>query len=217
MLRFRWGQSGVTHIEQAIRHIIFQTWPTMSAWSGNTYWITTRTVGGSSVANRDNAACLCPHFGRTSAVPEDMEVSFVFPGAGQMPLACRVPLASRKVQIQLMGSYSVAYPDMVFRKSVSVFLGTCSWLLSSTWRLYLVLPSWLQWIAFVRSWSMVLYRRLSRRVVIASWRTLLPWKRFLSSVSILVLSSPMIASHWAPTNLVAWLDWKVDVFGRRPS
>ena len=48
-----------------------------------------------------------------------MEVSFVFPGAGQMPLACRVPLAFRKVQIQLMGSYSVAYPDMVFRKSVS--------------------------------------------------------------------------------------------------
>ena len=42
----------------------------------------------------------------------------MMPGKGQMPLACLVPLASREVQIQLMGSYSVTYPDLVFRERV---------------------------------------------------------------------------------------------------
>ena len=74
----------------------------------------------------ENAACLyktrlylcscslrddvCPHLGRLHAVPEDKKKSFVLPGAGQMPLA----LSRREVQIQLMGSYSVACPYLMF-------------------------------------------------------------------------------------------------------
>ena len=54
-----------------------------------------------------------------------MKKSFVLSGAGQMPLACRVPLASYEIQIQLMGSYYVAYLDLVFRESVSVFPELC--------------------------------------------------------------------------------------------
>ena len=46
-------------------------------------------------------------------------------GASQMSLACRVPLASWEAQIQLMGIYSVAYPDLVFRECVSVFPELC--------------------------------------------------------------------------------------------
>ena len=34
---------------------------------------------------------VCPSRGRTDAVPKDMKNSFVLSGAGQMPLACRVP------------------------------------------------------------------------------------------------------------------------------
>ena len=49
-----------------------------------------------------------------------MKKSFVLSGAGQMPPAYRVPLTSREVQIQLMGSYFVAYPDLVFRERVAV-------------------------------------------------------------------------------------------------
>ena len=64
----------------------------------------------------------------TNAVPKGMEGSFVLPDAGQMPLACRVPLASRDVQIQLMDSYAVAYPGLVFRERVSVFSELCRWL-----------------------------------------------------------------------------------------
>ena len=64
---------------------------------------------------------VCPHLGRPNAVTKDMEKFFMLSGASQMPLACRVPLASREVQIQLMGWYSVAYPDLVFREDVSVF------------------------------------------------------------------------------------------------
>ena len=64
-------------------------------------------------------------YARTDTVSKDMEKFFVVSGAGQMPLACRVPLATREAQIQLMGSYSVAYPDLVFRERVSVFPELC--------------------------------------------------------------------------------------------
>ena len=57
---------------------------------------------------------------RPIAVPKDMEKSLVLSNAGEMPLACQVPLESREVQIQLMGSYSVAYLDLVFCEHVSV-------------------------------------------------------------------------------------------------
>ena len=50
-----------------------------------------------------------------------MEKYFVLFGVGQMALACRVPLVFGEVQIQLMGIYSVSYPHLVFRESVSVF------------------------------------------------------------------------------------------------
>ena len=62
---------------------------------------------------------VCPHLGRPNAVLKDMNKSFMMSGAGQMPLACRVPLASQEAQIQLMGIYCVAYPDLVFRECVS--------------------------------------------------------------------------------------------------
>ena len=54
-----------------------------------------------------------------------MKKSFVLAGAGQMPLECRVPLASREVQIQLMGSYSVAFTGLVLRERASVFPELC--------------------------------------------------------------------------------------------
>ena len=54
-----------------------------------------------------------------------MEKSLLLSGAGEMFLACRVFLAYREVQIELMGSCSVAYQDLVFRERVSVFPELC--------------------------------------------------------------------------------------------
>ena len=67
-----------------------------------------------------------PQTGTHVADSEDMKESFVLPGAGEMPLACRVHHENEEAHIQLIGSCSIACLDVIFRESVSVLPKMCT-------------------------------------------------------------------------------------------